>query len=66
MKNTLFELEEQFKEYLKLKNSQNTGIESIIEEGKLKNREKSKLKRIITYKEIASTIFVRDVELMGG
>ena len=30
------------------------------------NVAKSKLKRIITYKEIASTIFVRNVELMGG
>ena len=30
------------------------------------NVAKSKLKRIITYKEIASTIFVRSVELMGG
>ena len=53
MKNSRFELEVQFKDkkYLQLQKIQlDSGIESIIEEGKYKNWEKSKLKNKLQIK----------------
>ena len=66
MKNSRFELEVQFKDkkYLQLKKIQlDPGIESIIEEGKYKNWEKSKLKKNLENKLQIKNEEIRKIEL---
>ena len=66
MKNSRFELEVQFKDkkYLQLKKIQlDPGIESIIEEGKYKNWEKSKLKKNLENKLQIKNEEIRKVAL---
>jgi len=74
MKNSRFELEVQFKDkkYLQLQKIQlDSGIESIIEEGKYKNWEKSKLKNKLQIKneeirKVALKIEKKDIKIFSS
>ena len=74
MKNSRFELEVQFKDkkYLQLQKIQlDSGIESIIEEGKYKNQEKSKLKNKLQIKneeirKVALKIEKKDIKIFSS